>query len=65
MHDPRAARLKEYSTAHQLPESPSQHAEEVLIPETLECLQGMVKVITGKYIKYDKLAISVEHMRNL
>ena len=56
---------RKYSTAHQLPESPDQHAEEVLVPETLEHLEGMVKGITGKYIKHDKLAISVEQERNL
>ena len=52
VHDHRGARPKEYSTAHQLPELPDKHAE-VLIPESSEHSEGMVKVITGKYIKYD------------
>ena len=72
-HDPRGARPKrtlQFSKNPKLePLAEEQHKEshagEVFVAQTFTHSKGTKKVITGKYLKYDKLAISVEQERNL
>ena len=72
-HDPRSVRPKrtlQFSTNPKLePLAEEWHEEshtgEVFMAQTFKHSEGTKKVITGKYLKYDKLAISVEQERNL
>ena len=72
-HDPRGVRPKrtlQFSTNPKLEPLAEEwheesHAGEVFMAQTFKHSKGTEKVITGKYLKYDKLAISVEEERNL
>ena len=72
-HDPRGVRPKRTLQFSKNPKleplaeerHKESHAGEVFMAQTFTHSEGTEKVITGKYLKYDKLAISVEQERNL